>query len=145
MKALGILVSLLVLLFFVPAFSVCASEESMGEAQEEMDMEMGDAEEGMVYAFEVMIINVHDSQPLSPGVFVVHTGDLSLNFEGEMAPPSLEPLAEYGNNAAFADYVEGLDGAIKVYTIDAPILPGMNASMPMEFQTSEMPLYLSGG
>ncbi|HII07396.1 MAG TPA: hypothetical protein HA349_08840 [Methanotrichaceae archaeon] len=138
--------SLLVLLFVVPAFSVCASEESMKSAYEELEMDDDEdgAQEGMEYAFEVMIMNVHDSQPLSPGVFVVHTADLSLNFEGEIAPPALESLAEYGSNADFADYVEGLDGAIKVYTVDAPILPGMNASMPMDFQTSKMPLYLSG-
>ncbi len=48
MKALGILASLLVLLFVVPAFSVCASEEPM-KAQDEMEMEMEDAEEGMEY------------------------------------------------------------------------------------------------
>jgi len=143
MKALGILVSLLVLLFVVPAFSVCASEESMKGALEEMEMDDGGVE-GTEYAFEVTITNVHDSQPLSPGVFVVHTRDLSLNFEGQMAPPALEPLAEYGNNAAFADYVADLDGAIVVYTEDAPILPGMNTTVPIEIQTSEMPLYLSG-
>ncbi len=91
-----------------------------------------------------MIFNVPDMQPLSPGVFVVHTGDLSLNFEGEMAPPGLEPLAEYGSTEAFADYVAGLDGAVKVYTVDAPILPGMNASMSIEVDATEMPLYLSG-
>jgi hypothetical protein len=144
MKALRILVSMLVLLFFMPAFLVCASEEMMEETEEGMDMEMMDAEEGMMYVFEVMINNVHDMQPLSPGVFVVHTGDLSMNFEGQMAPPGLEPLAEYGSTDALAEYVADLDGAIKVFTIGGPTLPGMDISTTVEFQTTEMPVYLSG-
>jgi hypothetical protein len=130
MKALGSFIALLALLLFLSGCSFCASEEDMEEATE--------------YTFEVFVENVHDSQPLSPGVFVVHTENLSLNFTGQLAPSALEPLAEYGSYEAFAEYVGGLDGLVQMYTIDAPILPGENASFAVVVQTSELPLYLSG-
>lgn len=40
----------------------------MEETQEYMVME-----EAQDYAFEVVVENVDDTQPLSPGVFVIHT------------------------------------------------------------------------
>jgi hypothetical protein len=120
------------LLLFVIVGSFC------GMGQMESDTQLAKS-----FMFEVTFENVNASQPLSPGVFVVHTGNLSLNFDGELAPPALEPLAEYGSNADFAEYVRSLDGAVEVYTIDDPVLPGENTSFIIEVNSSE-PLYLSG-
>ena len=85
---------------------------------------------------DITLDNVHESQPLAPGVVVLHTSDASLNFEGQLAPPGLEQLAEVGNPAVFAEYVSGLEGVVSVITTEAPIMPGtfttITAELPEE-------------
>lgn len=95
--------------------------------------------------YDVTVTNTSATQPLSPGVYVVHEGEFSLDFEGEMAPGPLEPLAEYGNPGAFAKYVEGMDGVEMVVAIADPILPGESFSFVVnaELDVNE-PVYLSG-
>lgn len=129
-----ILFSAIFVAFFFPLslISFC------GMAQMESD-----AQPDAAFMFAVTLENVNDSQPLSPGVFVVHNDNLSLDFMGELAHGALEPLAEYGSHADFAEYVQGLDGVVEVYAIDAPVLPGENTSFIIEVNSSK-PLYLSG-
>jgi hypothetical protein len=79
-------------------------------------------------SYSVEVSNTSEDQPLSPGVYVVHSADASLDFAGELSPAELEPLAEYGDNTAFAAFLRGLDGVKEVITIDEPILPGESAS-----------------
>ncbi len=67
--------------------------------------------------------NVSDTQALAPGVLVVHSADLDLDFLGKKIDPSFETLAEVGNPAAFAEYLKGKSGVSAVYTTDAPIHP----------------------
>ena len=74
--------------------------------------------------YTVTVKNISTDQPLSPGVFVTHTDEASLDFEGALAPAELEPLAEYGSHADFAALAETLPGVMNVHTIDAPIMPG---------------------
>jgi len=74
--------------------------------------------------FEITLNNLSDSQPLSPGVLVVHNDRFNLDYEGSLSPDELESLAEYGDNVAFLAYVEGARGVEQVINIDAPILPG---------------------
>ncbi len=95
--------------------------------------------------FSVTVKNVHDSQTLSPGVFIVHKPLFSINFIGKLAPPELEPLAEYGNHTPFKGYVEKSSDVLGVYTIDEPILPGESKTFTMDVSTY-MPResYLSG-
>jgi outer membrane murein-binding lipoprotein Lpp len=95
--------------------------------------------------FLVTVKNVHDTQTLSPGVFIVHKPPYSINFIGKLAPPELEPLAEYGNHTPFAKYVNKSSNVLGVYTIDKPIAPGESKSFTMDVSTY-MPResYLSG-
>lgn len=79
-------------------------------------------------SYSVEVSNTSEDQPLSPGVYVVHSADASLDFAGELSPAELEPLAEYGDNTAFAAFLRGLDGVKEVITIDEPILPGESAT-----------------
>ena len=90
-------------------------------------------------------MNVHSSQTLSPGVFVLHKPLVSINFIGKLAPPELEPLAEYGNYSAFKEYVGKNSGVVGVYTIDEAIPPGENKTFTVDVSTY-MPreTYLSG-
>lgn len=83
-------------------------------------------------SYTATITNLSDTQPLSPGVYVLHTHDASINFEGSVAPESLEALAEVGNPAAFAEFLAGVDGVMEVITIDAPVLPGEEASFTFD-------------
>ena len=80
---------------------------------------------------QVTISNVHDGQPISPGIIVVHTSDGILDYEGSMAPAALEPLAEYGSNAQLAEYLRGQEGVEQVITFDEPILPGQSISLQL--------------
>ncbi|MBP2030457.1 hypothetical protein J2755_001391 [Methanohalophilus levihalophilus] len=119
MKKLNLLLVLAVVTLVVTAFSGCVeTEPEVEEPAEPMTV-------------QVTIENVHDAQPISPGLVVVHTTEGILDFEGEMAPEALEPLAEYGSNTQLAEYLEGMDGVEEVVTFDAPILPG-------EFTTVEI-------
>lgn len=78
---------------------------------------------------QVTISNVHDEQPISPGLIVMHTSNGILDFEGGLIPAALEPLAEYGSNAQFAEYLRGQEGVEQVITFDEPILPGQSISL----------------
>ena len=106
-----------------------------------------EAPEGAVETqeFSAVIENIHTDQPLSPGVYVIHTTDASLNFEGSLSPESLEPLAEYGSNEAFASFVQTLDGVVEVITIDAPVLPGQADAFTFTVEGERLgELFLSG-
>jgi hypothetical protein len=80
---------------------------------------------------EVTLKNVYGSQPLAPGVLIVHTSAVDVDFVGDKAPTGLERLAEVGNPAEFAEYVETLPGVSSVVTTDAPILPGEQATVTL--------------
>jgi hypothetical protein len=92
----------------------------------------------------ITLENVDAAQPLSPGVYIVHDGSVSLDFEGEMSPDELEPLAEYGSNSAFVGYVNSMRGVVEVIRIDAPIMPGQSTSFNIDLTGLRGPLYLSG-
>jgi len=78
---------------------------------------------------QVTLANVHDAQPIAPGVVVVHTNKGILDFEGKLAEPTLEPLAEVGSNAQLAEWLKGQTGVEQVVTFDAPILPGESTTL----------------
>ena len=124
-------------------------EESVDELEEKVDVieervdEMEniepveaeeEQEEGFAY-FSVTVQNVHDTQTLSPGVFVIHKPTASINYFGKTIPPELEPLVEYGNNTEFAEYIEGIEGVEAVYTIDEPIAPGESKTFTIKATT----------
>ena len=88
------------------------------------DTGAADVEDRNIAAYEVTVTNTSEDQPLSPGVFVVHTEPVSFDYEGQTSPFELESLAEYGDNTAFAAYAKGLTGIKSVHTIDEPIMPG---------------------
>lgn len=95
--------------------------------------------------FLVTVKNVHDTQTLSPGVFIVHKPPYSINYINKLAPPEFEPLAEYGNYTPFAAYVNKSSDVLGVHILDEPLAPGEEASFTMDVSTY-MPResYLSG-
>lgn len=74
--------------------------------------------------FSLTIKNLSESQPLSPGVFIVHDGSVSIDFDGLLSPKELEPLAEYGDNTRFFKFVRDLKGVSDTLNVSAPVLPG---------------------
>ncbi len=86
---------------------------------------MGEKQEDKPFIAEVM--NKSETQPLAPGLLIVHTADASINFKGALAPASLETLAEVGNPAAFREELMDMDGIIAVYDIGAIAPGGMEA------------------
>lgn len=126
--------------------------EELEEEVEELAADMNESLEGEVtpppkgtVRFLVTVENVHGTQTLSPGVFMVHKPLVSFNFVGRMAPVELEPLAEYGNYLPFKDYVEGNADVVAVYTIDEPLAPGEKKTFMMDISTYRpRENYLSG-
>lgn len=80
---------------------------------------------------EVTLKNVDAMQPLAPGVLIVHTSDVNVDFVGQKAPAELEKLAEIGEPAEFAAFVEAVPGVLSVVTTDAPILPGEQTTVTL--------------
>lgn len=74
--------------------------------------------------FSVTVTNVSEEQTLSPGVFVVHDGQFSLNYDGELAPTEIIPLAEYGEPDSFIEFIKNQTGVIGVYPVNEPLPPG---------------------
>ncbi len=98
---------------------------------EKMDAMMNDQMGAkMEMPYQLLLENLSDDQPLAPGVAVIHTANSSLNFEGEVAPESLEQLAEIGNPAEFKAFVEDLEGVVSVYETGL-ILPGENTMIEL--------------
>jgi hypothetical protein len=131
-------------------------EECVEELEEEvegLEAEINESREEEVVApppkgtvrFLVTVENVHGTQTLSPGIFMVHRPLVSFNFVGRMAPAELEPLAEYGNPLPFKDYVDGNLDVVAVYTIDDPLPPGEKKTFTMDISTYRpRENYLSG-
>ncbi len=109
---------------------------TLGDKSEEVAM----VAEAKTYT--VTINNLSEGQVLSPGAYVVHTSEASLNYLGELSPAALEPLAEYGSNADYVEYLKGLGGVLEVVSVDAPVLPGQSASFDVTTQADG--LLLSG-
>lgn len=122
MKAFGWIVALIIVVLVI--WAIVASTGTTPEATQTP------GDDGMTY--DVTVTNTSADQPLSPGVYVVHSHDASLNFEGAVAPAELEPLAEYGSHAAFAALVETLPGVEQVITIDEPVMPGESTMFSFE-------------
>lgn len=127
--------------------------EQLEEEVEELVIEMNESYEEEPAApppkgtvrFLVTVENVHDTQTLSPGVFIVHKPLVSINFVGRMAPAELEPLAEYGNHLPFKGYVERNRDVVAVYAIDDPLPPGEKKTFTMDISTYRpRENYLSG-
>ena len=132
-------------------------EECVEELEEEVEVLVADMNESReeeavappppkgTVRFLVTVENVHDTQTLSPGVFIVHKPLVSINFVGRVAPAELEPLAEYGNHTPFKEYVESNEGVVAVYTIDEPLPPGEKKNFTMDISTYRpRENYLSG-
>ncbi len=124
-------------------------EEEMQELSEAINETAGEVvpepvPKGKV-RFLVTVVNIHNSQTLSPGVFIVHKPIVGITFLGKLAPPELEALAEYGDPEPFREYIGKNTGVVSVYTIDEPIPPGENRSFTVDVSTY-MPRenYLSG-
>ncbi|MBN1170219.1 spondin domain-containing protein [Candidatus Micrarchaeota archaeon] len=122
--------------------SVEELKEKIGALEEKInEMENGEIaeaeeekQEGFAY-FSVTVQNVHDSQALSPGVFVIHKPAASINYFGKTIPEELRPLAEYGNHTVFSEYVKGLAGVEAVYTLDEPLAPGESRTFIIKSST----------
>lgn len=78
--------------------------------------------------FSITIRNLSNTQPLSAGVLAVHNATATLNFEGELLPAELEPLAEYGDNSAAIPFVLNTEGVSDVINVTTPIPPGEGTS-----------------
>ena len=124
--------------------SACSSDdgEDVGEVWDDGGEGDGAMEE-MLYKYEVMLSNVSSDMPLSRGVFVLHTADFSLNFEGEVAPKEFEVLAELGSHTKIYSYIDKQDGALELYNVSSDMAPGESITFTMEASASE-PLFLSG-
>lgn len=133
-KLLSIIVIIVVIIIIVALAGKNRGESPVIEetAMEEM--------EGAT-TFVLALTNLSTTQPLSPGVFIVHTEDATLDFEGQAAPDALEPLAEYGDNTDFAEFVSEMDGVAAVITIDEPLAPGESTTIEIE---AEPGMLLSG-
>ena len=99
--------------------------------------------EPFLQSFTVEIKNISDSQPLAPGVYAIHTADFSLDYEGELAPESFEPMAEIGVNQKLEEFIGNQPGVLAVFTQKAPIPPGESASFTIEVETGKR-IFLSG-
>jgi hypothetical protein len=141
--AAGTLIGLIVLVALVVIIVFALrSSESMTDSVSEEDTPAEMQDEKMVYEYNVRLDNVSEDQPLSPGVYVVHTDEANLNFAGSVAPAPLEPLAEYGSHQAFAEFVAEVPGVLQVVTVDDPIVPGSSAEFVVAGEGED--LYLSG-
>ncbi len=94
-----------------------------------------------LYTYSVTINNVSDTQPLAPGIYVIHDDRASLNFAGQLTPAAFEPLAEIGNPTEAAELVRTLPGVAEVIVVEAPIGPGGT----YEFQVIAPAGYLLSG
>jgi len=83
-------------------------------------------------SYSVVVRNLSGSQPLSPGVFVVHDDSGVLDFEGRLSPVGFEPLAEIGVAGDLAGWLATQSGVRSVYLIDSPILPGQERTFIVE-------------
>ena len=92
---------------------------------------------------EVTIINTSDDQPLAPGVYVIHQGSFSLNYDGQQSPASFESMAEVGSANALKEFIEGQAGVLAVYVNEAPIGPGGSERIEM-MAPPKQGIYLSG-
>jgi|GEM_PF-1742352 len=128
-------------------------EEEVGEIEEQMEnltVENETTEAAPPPAkgkkrFLVTVKNIHDSQTLSPGVFIVHKPIVGITFLGKLVPEEFEPLAEYGNHTPFAEYIATNNGVVSVYTIDEPVGPGEETSFTIDVSTYRpRETYLSG-
>lgn len=105
-----------------------------GDRMDKKDMDDNQNEEMVSeeISYSVTINNLSDSQPLSPGVFIVHDKNMTLNFNGKLSPKEFESLSEYGSNTALVTSLTGLPGIARVYAIDAPILPGESTTIEVK-------------
>ena len=98
-----------------------------------------------IYSFVVTIENVHSTMTLSPGVFVAHKPPFSIDYINKKVPSEFEPLAEYGNNTPFYDYIDSQAGVVSRYLINAPLAPGESTSFTLTVPRDRpRETYLSG-
>ncbi|MBD3328505.1 hypothetical protein GF340_04335 [Candidatus Peregrinibacteria bacterium] len=100
-------------------------DEYLTAKMDAMTEETMPEEEPMAETMTLTLNNVSEDQPLSPGLVVVHSSEVDINYEGELAPAELEKLAEVGNPAEFKTLLEGVDGVVAVYETGL-IEPGMS-------------------
>jgi outer membrane murein-binding lipoprotein Lpp len=82
--------------------------------------------------FNVTIQNVHKTYSLSPEVVIVHKKIGSLNYLGKTIPPSLEPLAEYGDPIPYSNYIMDQENVVGVYLPSRILAPNESISMIIE-------------
>lgn len=82
--------------------------------------------------FNVTIQNVHKTYSLSPEVAIVHKKIGSLNYLGKSIPPSLEPLAEYGDPVPYSNYIMSQENVLGVYLPGKLLAPGESISLEIE-------------
>jgi hypothetical protein len=99
--------------------------------------------ETVTVQYSVTVKNVSEDQPLSPGVFVTHTSDATLDFQGTQSPVALEPLAEYGANDDFIAFLGDVPGVLSIYAVNEPIAPGEEITFNVEADNSGN-VYISG-
>ena len=119
--------------------------EEMKNGQNDTEPEQVQDDDEDMYSFEVKIENVHGSLTLSPGVFVAHKPPFSIDYINKQVPASFEPLAEYGNNTPFYDYIDSQAGVVSRYLIDAPLAPGESTTFTLTVPRDRpRETYLSG-
>ncbi len=77
-----------------------------------------------LYTPTLTLRNVSTTQPLSPGVIIVHEENVSFDFSGSQAHPSLELLAEIGAPDAFRTFAAESPGVVDTFLIESPLEPG---------------------
>ncbi|HSB46401.1 MAG TPA: spondin domain-containing protein [Candidatus Bilamarchaeum sp.] len=82
--------------------------------------------------FNVTIQNVGKTYSLSPEVVIVHKKLGSLNYLGKTIPPSLEPLAEYGDPLPYSEYIADQENVVGVYLPNKMLAPNESISMIIE-------------
>jgi TolA-binding protein len=119
--------------------------EEMKNGKNETIEIMVEEDDENLHTFEVKIQNVHETMVLSPGVFVAHKPPFSIDYINKLAPSEFEPLAEYGNNSAFYDYVVLQEGVVSTYSIDTLLAPGESTTFTLKVPRDKpRETYLSG-
>lgn len=80
-----------------------------------------DSRASSIRTYRVTVTNLTTGQPLSPGVFVTHSGRVSLFSERAEASEGIRQIAENGSPSVAAAELNGVRGVHSVVTTGAPV------------------------
>jgi hypothetical protein len=100
------------------------------------------------YEYQVTLKNTSSDQTLSPGLYIAHTDDFSLDYEGSLSPSELESLAEYGDYESFGRLLENDETiapeVLEIFVIDEPLLPGQSTMFTFLMNVEDAGILFSG-